>query len=262
MSKKYLLLVAVFVFGLATTAQADFVYDFNAPTYTTGSKLATQDGWFKLSDATNLWYVGGTTAGWDGYYADSSTNTGGTARHNITLGLQDNVSFDMSAEFRADDLVYKCYAQYYYDNGTTTYNYLSMGITSRTEGSGLYWVWSQLKASGGPIVLNWTFADSPTEDSRVLLGLAFTAQGNDSWSVQPYYQVNGGTVQNAGSPVTVNDFQPGTMASNWNRVQLINSTAGSRIDNLVCRTIPEPSTLALLGCGLVGLLAYAWRKRK
>jgi len=26
--------------------------------------------------------------------------------------------------------------------------------------------------------------------------------------------------------------------------------------------IPEPSTLALLACGLAGLLAYAWRKRK
>jgi len=27
-------------------------------------------------------------------------------------------------------------------------------------------------------------------------------------------------------------------------------------------TIPEPSTLALLACGLLGLLCYAWRKRK
>ena len=31
---------------------------------------------------------------------------------------------------------------------------------------------------------------------------------------------------------------------------------------IVCESVPEPSTLALLACGLVGLLAYAWRKRK
>ncbi len=31
---------------------------------------------------------------------------------------------------------------------------------------------------------------------------------------------------------------------------------------LVNGAVPEPSTLALLACGLIGLLAYAWRKRK
>ena len=27
-------------------------------------------------------------------------------------------------------------------------------------------------------------------------------------------------------------------------------------------TVPEPSALLLAACGLTGLLAYAWRKRK
>jgi len=33
-------------------------------------------------------------------------------------------------------------------------------------------------------------------------------------------------------------------------------------DFVLSAPIPEPSTLVLLGCGLLGLLAYAWRKRK
>lgn len=33
-------------------------------------------------------------------------------------------------------------------------------------------------------------------------------------------------------------------------------------DNFRMDVVPEPSTLALLACGLLGLLAYAWRKRK
>lgn len=34
------------------------------------------------------------------------------------------------------------------------------------------------------------------------------------------------------------------------------------LENVPVVMVPEPSTIALLGCGLFGLLAYAWRKRK
>jgi hypothetical protein len=35
-----------------------------------------------------------------------------------------------------------------------------------------------------------------------------------------------------------------------------------KFDNFELSSVPEPSTLMLLGTGLLGLLAYAWRKRK
>jgi len=46
---------------------------------------------------------------------------------------------------------------------------------------------------------------------------------------------------------------PDNTGNGWHMYGFTNEAAG---------VVPEPSTLALLACGLAGLLAYAWRKRK
>ena len=52
----------------------------------------------------------------------------------------------------------------------------------------------------------------------------------------------------------------------FNQVYLhqASNLAGANVvdDFRISQAVPEPSTLALLAAGLVGLLAYAWRKRK
>ncbi len=44
-----------------------------------------------------------------------------------------------------------------------------------------------------------------------------------------------------------------TGAEDWNAIT---------IDNLIVQNTPEPSTLILLGAGVISLLAYVWRRRK
>lgn len=46
------------------------------------------------------------------------------------------------------------------------------------------------------------------------------------------------------------------------RVDYVSGTNGMALDNIIIDQVPEPGTLALLAAGLMGLLAYAGRKRQ
>jgi hypothetical protein len=81
-----------------------------------------------------------------------------------------------------------------------------------------------------------------------------TGSGTHSVSITPT-----GTWQQYGVVFTAtaadvgHSFQPGFLGVGG-------SVMG--VDSVRLDAIPEPSTLVLLGAGLAGLLAYAWRKRK
>lgn len=82
---------------------------------------------------------------------------------------------------------------------------------------------------------------------------------------QAYYQ----NITDAGAKTDIgNVFTLASDPTTWNALYCrlsnpANSTHElSKLDNLTITYVPEPGTLALLAAGLVGLLAYAWRKRQ
>jgi hypothetical protein len=64
----------------------------------------------------------------------------------------------------------------------------------------------------------------------------------------------------------------GSWADSWKNVGTLNLWSGTAwvqnttltcgLDTVVVQGVPEPSSVVLLGTSLLGLLAYAWRKRK
>jgi len=71
-----------------------------------------------------------------------------------------------------------------------------------------------------------------------------------------------GTTQvDAGKSLTATSILQGTLTIGAGATVTIRATtAGAGLGNM--SQVPEPSSFALLGAGITGLLAYAWRRRK
>jgi hypothetical protein len=117
----------------------------------------------------------------------------------------------------------------------------------------------------GDYTLSWLASRIPSYDwgaSHLLVRLFDVTAGtnpvyNEVWSTD---LPNTPTYGSYSSTFTVDASQVGhsfeILVQNWGGASFVN------IDNMRLTCSPEPSTVVLLVSGVVGLLAYAWRKRK
>ena len=104
----------------------------------------------------------------------------------------------------------------------------------------------------GNIVTNLSFANGP-----VTITATRTSATELDFSYQ-YHTTSGGTA-------TVNRSDTGLAAGTYyfGMAGYDGGASGIVMDNLSSTaTVPEPSAIVLVVTGLIGLLAYAWRKRR
>lgn len=219
--------VAIAALGLAGTASADIVvYDhFDGATVDTGK--------WSLNDNTTVSQTGSVVT------LDGSTTW---------MTLRSTASYDGSLQ-RTYRFVYAG-ATGTGSNDSTVYMGLSdpsgrPGVCTKRSSDGSWQLW----VNG--VTTTWWSASSGNFSSGDTIDLTRTA---DNWQVSQ----NGSVVLQ--SPSGTVGFNSGDMGGLFLQAKPGCTLSMDYVG--VGSVVPEPGTLILLSLGLIGLLAYAWRKRK
>lgn len=99
----------------------------------------------------------------------------------------------------------------------------------------------------------------------------YTTVDNSTWTLLATVLATDASYKNGSLKLALTGTSGGTIASGVNALQFVFATPTNAADRTVYQevdvlgtavAVPEPSSIALLAASLLGLLAFAWRKRK
>ena len=259
------------------TASADFIYDFDAnvgQALNANQSLTGQDNW-EVRTGNSAWEdnigVGTGASGWTGNYAlnTSSDSAQSYEIRNSSFSLQDGLDFEISAVISNDGTGTTMQTGLEHDYGWGHDNWMVFGSSLGKFG----WFVRENDATNDftqLITLQPSMPDTSAKIWRV--GFEVTAMGGNEYGFLPYYQ-DVTDPNNIGAkvyqydtgnvPYDVTFSSPLSGMFNQLYMRMASNVSGGNImDDFRITQVPEPSTMALLAAGLIGLLAYAWRKRK
>jgi hypothetical protein len=235
------------VIGFASWARASVLYSFEAPTYGANSPLNGQDGW--TATGTNTVYSAGLAG------SQSAKLTSGTATHSLAgAGFTDVTEFSELIYGQAVGGSEYIETQLKANNGATEVPFAKFGY-QYLPGHGF----DVYAYDGGDVVsvqpLNY-FDTYSVAASVNFATQKYDVTFTDLTEGHTYsHTISGLSFENSitREQAEANSSVSLAVGGNWYGI----------LDNVaLTSTLPEPSTLMLLLTSGLGLLAYAWRKRR
>jgi len=226
-------LSAIALLSLGSQVQAELIFSENFNSYTGNQNNTQYQTGLKVA-------YGGNVSGW--------SKSGAGVMHAVDLANlagQTNPS-NWAIMFFQDNVITKTVGIAANDSGTSYEVNFDYGTAVYGAGNS-----DQRTQTGDGLLVEVLRADNTTLASGTYLPGAWDDPGNRNLAAGLK-----GTLSYTGDGTGVVRLRIGPTPP------LTSGRFEGEIDNLSVSQVPEPGTLVLLGTGLLGLLAYAWRKRK